>query len=309
MSKIKIVTWLLSYFVGFVLLVRPVTAAPIVQIQTLPGYINYTDFKLSCTSNGTSAQFYSKKDGESYSAFGPSIDLSVTPCQVNVTGSQFGSQGKYWFQVVVDDTASETSTTLDTSGPGNVSEFGKDRTGGGTVYHIHWKNPSESDYQRVFIYRGTEAGFEADGNKVAEAGGGPGDTMSYDDGSLDPTKEYYYYIRALDHANNTSGLIGDSSTTTVYTTPTPGSGTSGRVVSFPQGQGSGSVLGTEASPTPDAVSTELPQGGVVYQINQYANQTSGIVKWIMTHKKISLGVAALLALLGYGFYRYSKRSN
>src|SRR4030042_344185 len=215
MSKIKIITGLIiGLFVTFTM-AAPAFASTIVQIQGLPGYINYTDFKLSCTTNGSTAQFYSKKDGGTYTSFGSSINLTTNPCQVQVNNGQFGSEGKFWFMVAVDGETTETalnqkSTTLDTTATGNVSEFGKSRTGGGTVYHLHWKNPFESDYQRVFIYRGVEAGFEADGNhKIAEAGGAPGDTMTWDDGSLDTTKEYSYYIRALDKAGNSSGVVGD----------------------------------------------------------------------------------------------------
>jgi hypothetical protein len=285
-------------------------AETLVQIQSLPGFINYTDFKLSCTSNGGSAQFYSKKDGSSYVAFGPSINLSTTPCQVNVTGSQFGSEGKFFFKVVIDGSLeSETATTLDTTPTGNVSDFGKERIGGGTGYRLHWKNPGESDYQRVFIYRGTVAGFESDGNKIAEAGGSPGDTMTYDDGSLDPTKEYYYYIRALDKANNSSGLVGDTSTTTVVSPASGTSGASGSVTRLPQEQGSGSVLGTESTPTAESESDKSNlDGGIVDQINQFASGTPEPLKWILTHKKISLGILIILGLIAFNFYRSSKRN-
>jgi len=302
MQKIKLAIGLFVYLVIGVLIARPAyaTVVPIVQIQSLPGYINYTDFKLSCTSNGNTAQFYSKKDGGSYTAFGPSIDLTITPCLVQVNGSQFGSEGKFWFEVIVDGVPSETSTTLDTTAPGNVSNFGKDRIGGGTVYHIYWKNPLDSDYQRVFIYRGTEAGFEADSNhKIAEAGGSPGDTLTWDDG-VDPTKEYYYYVRALDKAGNSSGLVGDTSTTTVVSTPKPGisgTGGTGKVTQLPKEGGTGTILGIEASPS---ISPEAITGSV--------STNPGLLKWILTHKKISLGVVIVLGLLGYAFYRRSKKS-
>lgn len=311
MSKIK-------YLIGSIFLALAFAAPAyangvIVQIQQLPGFINYTDFKLSCTSNGSSAQFYSKKDGGSYQAFGSAINLATDPCQVQVTGTQFGSEGKFYFKVIVDGVPSETGTTLDTTGPSNVSDFSKERMNGDTTYKIHWKNPPESDYAKVFIYRGTEPGFEADdGHKVAELGGSPSDTMSWDNNGLDPTKQYYYYIRALDKANNSSGLTGDSSTTTVYATPTPGtgSGTSGTVTSLPKEQGTGgSVLGTEATPsTESTMMEETPKAGVVEQINNYASQTNGPQKWILTHKKISLGILVILGLLGFYYYKSTKRN-
>jgi len=242
------------------LFATPVKAAN-VSITQLPGYINYTDFKLSCSAlNGTTAQFYSKKDGGSYTSFGSSINLTTSPCQVQVTGSQFGSEGKFWFKVSTDVGESETSTTLDTTGPSAVSDYGKERMNGNTMYKIHWKNPLDSDYVKVFIYRGEAGGFEADNShKVAEMGGNPGDTMSWDDGGLDPNKEYFYAIRAIDHANNSSSLTGDVTTTTTTTT------TGGSVAGASTGAGGvttlpveeGQVLGDEeATSAPEAASTE-----------------------------------------------------
>lgn len=308
MQKIKLIVALL--IVNCLLLIAPktVSAATIVQIQSLPGYINYTDFKLSCTTDGGTAQFYSKKDGGSYTPFGPSITLSTsTPCQVQVTGAQFGSEGKFWFEVIVDGgpasniNNNETSTTLDTTAPGAPSDFGKARSNGDTTYTITWKNPSDTDFVKVFIYRSTTTGFNADNsNKVAEIGGNPGDTQTWTDNGLDPTKQYYYYARAIDHANNGSGLVGDSSTTTVTSTPKPGTAgagtTGGAVTQLPKEQATGgSVLGTEASPTASP------------EVTGAINTNPGLLKWILGHKKISLGVALVLGLLGYGLYTLSKR--
>ena len=303
MQKNKFLIGIFVYLVISLFAVSPAYAAPIVQIQTLPDYINHTDFKLSCTSNGSTAQFYSRKDSGSYTAFGPAINLAADQCQVQVNGGQFGSEGKFWFEVIVDGVPSETSTTLDTSAPGNVGEFSKERLGGGTVYRIHWKNPPESDYQRVFIYRGLEEGFESDGKKIAEAGGNPGDTMTWDDGGLDPTKEYYYYVRAVDRANNASGLIGDqgaSSTVTASGSP------AGRVTTLPNENGTtgtGSILGAETNQdasSPSASPETLSEDSV--------NTSPGVLKWILTHKKISGGIALILLAIAYRLYRAGKKN-
>jgi len=298
MQKIKLLTGIIAFsFIGL-FLTRPVSAATIVQIQTLPGYINYTDFKLTCTTNGSSAQFYSMKDGGSYTAFGPTIDLTVNPCSVQVNGTQFGSEGKFWFEVIVDGVSSQTSVTLDTTAPSAVSDFGKDRVNAGTTYRIHWKNPTDTDYAKVIIYRGTEAGFTADDtHKIADGGGNPGDTMSWDDNGLDPNKEYYYNIRALDKAGNSSSLVGDSGTTTTVlgasTTPISG----GVVTVLPKEKASGSVLGTQASPSTSPETT-----------NTSVNTNPGLGKWILTHKKISGGIAMVLLAIAYGFYYFSKKN-
>lgn len=307
MSKIKLTIGLFTFLLIGLFSSR-LTYASYVSITQLPGYINYTDFKLSCSAlNGTTAQFSSKKDGGSYTNFGLPIDLTTSPCQVQVTGTQFGSEGKFWFKVTTDVGESETSTTLDTSGPSPVSDFGKERMNGNTMYKVHWKNPLESDFTKVFIYRGEIAGFEADdAHKVAEMGGNPGDTMSWDNGGLDPNKEYYYVIRALDHANNSSSLVGDAGVTTTSTT----TGASGGAVlgSSTGGTGSGNVtqlpkeevLGGESgvfTPAPEAA-TDVT--------NTAETVRTGLLNWVLTHKAVTLGVILALGLLWYFLRRRSK---
>jgi len=299
MQKIKIITGLLVTLL--LIWVKP-TYASSVAITQLPGYINYTDFKLSCSALGATAQFSSRKDSEGYTNFGSLIDLTTTPCQVQVTGSQFGSEGKFWFKVTLNDgSPAETSTTLDTTATSAVSDFGKERLNSDTTYKVHWKNPLESDFVRVFIYRGEAAGFEADNShKVAEMGGNPGDTMTWDNGGLDAGKEYYYAIRALDHANNSSSLVGDAGITTTTTTGTTGSvlGTStagsGKVVQLPEEQ----ILGSKATPTGSPVAAS--------DIAEEGPASGGIFNWIFTHKKITLGVFLALGLSWYFLRRRSK---
>ncbi len=301
----KLITLLFSFLTLSLLWTKTADASS-VSITQLPGYINFTDFKIACSAlGGTTAQFSAKKDGGSYTDFGSVIDLTNSSCQTQVTGLQFGSEGKFFFKVTLNDGSfAETSTTLDTTATGNVSDFGKERTNSGTTYKIHWKNPLESDFVKVFIYRGTEAGFAADdSHKVAEIGGNPGDTQNWDDNGLEATKEYYYAIRALDHANNSSGLVGDSGTTTT-TSSTSSSGsvlgsstaTPSKVTQLPL---EGDVLGEEANPSssPEAASTILGEETPI---------KSGLFNWIATHKKISLGLLALLGAIYYRFF-FSKK--
>jgi len=49
------------------------------------------------------------------------------------------------------------------------------------------------------------------------------------------------------------------------------------------------------------------QTSFIYQINQFANQSPEPLRWILIHKKISLGITIILGLLAYNFYRYSKK--
>lgn len=220
MGKIKlIVAWLLvSSLVGGELLARPVYAiAPTVSITELGEYINSNSFKLSYSvlsddPAGISAQFYYRKEGGSFVAFGPL--LAGASGQVQVTSSQVDDQVKYYFKVEINsgEASDETSSKYDVSGPSPVQNYWKEKVAGG-FYRLHWKNPWDSDFSRVFIYRSEETSFTADGShKVGEVGGAPDTEMSWDNFGLDSSKEYYYALRAVDKANNSASLVGDTVT-------------------------------------------------------------------------------------------------
>jgi hypothetical protein len=323
MLKTKIsLTFLALSLIAGLMFVGPVYALTNqVQIQELPAYVNTNNFKLSCSAitnaltdsnlgTTTMAQFYVTPSGGSETSFGSAIDLSVNACQVQVTDSQIGGETSYTFTVKLDTGESSSTTTIyDHSGPGTVSGYYKEGLGDG--FKLHWTNPSDSDFSKVIIYRGESVDFTADSShEVVTLPSGGGSPMTYEDHfSIDTSKTYFYDLRAVDKAGNSGNLVGDGQVTTVVTTPTPqAGGRSGSVTQLPIGVSSGSVLGTESSPTPEAEGLQTPQGGVVNQINQFAKNTPQPLRWILTHKKISLGVAALLMLLGYTLYRRSKKN-
>lgn len=284
---------------------RTVFASSIVYIQTLPSYISTNSFNLSCTSNGTSAQFYVNKNGAGNVAFGPIINLATTQCLVPVTSTQVNDQTNYTFTVIVDGGPSaSTSTFFDNSGPSGVSGYYKERVNDGK-YKLHWRNPGDSDFDKVVIYRGESADFSADNShEIARVSGGSNSDMTYDDNfTPDANKTYFYAIRALDHAGNSSSLVGDSGTIASSTSSTSG-GVLGAtttpkstIVVTPNG---GSVLGTEDSATATSQATTAQNGEVQNNV-----EDTGFLRWIMNHKKISLGFVAL-ALLVYHFLRSKK---
>lgn len=317
MQKIKISALIVSVLAfASLLLASPARAVTTqVSIQQLPSYINTNSFYLSCSAisdsltdgnpaTTTTAQFSVSKDGGSYNNFGPSIDLSTTSCKVQVTDSQVTDEGTFNFKVTLDSgQSSQTSTIYDHNGPGTPSGYYKEGLSDG--FRIHWTNPTDSDFARVIIYRGETPDFTADGShEVTSQSGGGGSPMTYEDhfGPV-PGKAYYYDLRAVDKAGNSSGLVGDGSsvTTTSSSSPAP-AGSGGKVTVLPKEGTGGSVLGTEAGPTPQGTAASTSSTEDVNAI-----QKVGLLKWIITHKKISLGIAAGLALLGYGFYYFSKK--
>ena len=254
MRKTKIAITLLIGSLFGLLWLAPAYAAPIVSIVQLPEYVRVDNFKLSCTAlGGSTAQFSYKKDGEAYANLGSAIDLTSAPCLVDVTSSQINEQKKFFFKVNVDGTEVETSTTYDVTAPSAIHDYGKERIGP-TTYKIRWTNPGEGDFAQVFIYRGEAKDFGADSDKiVAQVGGAPDAQMSWLDNSVSADKEYYYIIRALDKAGNSSSLVGEAGTVLgAATATTPGAtGQTGTVSVLPKEEPKGEVLkeSTEATPT------------------------------------------------------------
>lgn len=222
------------------------------DIANLPEYTSTDNFEVSFSAlsdNEPTVKFYYKKDGESYAQFGPTYTDRYSGT-VQITGTQIAEQAKYYFKVEVSEggetKSDETSTTYDISGPSPVQNYRKEMIGGGH-YRLFWKNPGDSDFSRVFIYRSTSTEFTADGStKIAERGGSPDDDMIFDDVGLDTNKTYYYALRAVDKAGNASSIVADpeviqTTTTTEEGEVDGGTQTAGEVVILPQEEGQ--VLG------------------------------------------------------------------
>lgn len=286
----------------FLLNTGGVSAENIVTIQTLPSYINTDTFKLSCTSNTSAVSFSVSKHGGAFTTFA-TLDLTVSPCQVQVTSSQVNEQTDYTFMVSDGVTSSSTSTNFDTNGPATVSDYYKDGLSDG--YRLHWKNPSDTDFDKVMIYRGDTPDFTADSShEIATVLGSPGSPMTYEDHS---GTDRYYNIRALDNAGNSSGLIGDGGGTIIQTiTPSPVARVSQIIVASETEEVSqGSILGAEASPSPTP--TETPNPNIIEQVNEFAAKTPEPFKWILTHKKISIGILLVVATFAYILIRPKRK--
>lgn len=307
MKKIKnILLMFVISAVGLLVSVKPALAvSPTIVISKLPEYITYQDFTLSYSAltndpSSIQVQFYSMKEGGSYSAFG-SVQTGASG-KVDVNSGQVGESGKkYCFkaEIVGSTTSNETCVTFDNSGPDAVGGFSKEKLGPST-YKIKWHTPNNDDFAQVYIYRGDETGFDANSAHFVYAQGGAKDTdMEWTDATADPSKDHYYLIRALDKAGNSSGLVGDAKTTTetVYASGSPVSGsTSGNVTVLPVG---GEVLGEETVVPEEIVvpsSTEAP-GGVLGQAVQFAQNKT----------KLTIAIVAGVILVGGFLYLKLRR--
>ena len=147
---------------------------------------------------------------------------------------------------------SQTVTTnFDTSAPASPSDYGKERINS-TTFRLNWKNPNDSDFFRVYIYRSESSAFNADeGTKVGEMGGGREEKMTFSDGSVQEGKDYYYMIRAVDQAGNGSSLVGDTS------------------------ESSGDPGSSQVAPEGQAVGAEETVSGQEYSVSQSQGQILG----------------------------------
>lgn len=300
MQKIKYI--LLSLVTLFLTNAEPVLAVtPKVSIQDLPSYITADNFKLSCTAlGGSSVQFSFKKEGGSYQNFGSAINLNDSPCQIQVNSNQINDQTKYYFKVALDGGVSdETITTYDFAGPSPVTGYKKDDGGNNTVV-IHWKNPESEDLAKVIIYRGETIDFTADSNhEIATVTGSPNSEMTYSVNIPDTTKTYYYSIRAVDKAGNSSSLVGDgnSSVTSTVVTQNPAKNGSSAVTTLPKEEvSSGQVLGEELSED-----NATPEGDV--------SLVEKITTQIPSNKGLYIGLGlVVLAVILYSFFKRAKKS-
>jgi len=297
MQKVKLLGIISALVLALAVVAQPVYAANI-SITQLPTYINSNSFKLSYSCLGcSSVQFYVSKHGGSWVAFGPA--MTDASGQVQVTSSQVDEQTDYSFKVVDSGVIGEavTSTTYDVSGPSPVSGYSKERANEGK-YKLNWRNPADSDFSQVIIYRGDTSNFSADnGHEIARVAGGADSAMSYEDSfAPDAGKTYYYALRAIDKANNSSSLVGDAGTITASPAPAvAGAVTGAQTVTLPA---EGKVLGGEATTGAEASpeSTTGAQEGALAGL-------SGL----STKKKVAIGLA--LVLLGVVSYSLLKRRN
>jgi len=237
-----------------------------ISLSELPGYRNTSDFRVYYTyleTDGKAAtvNLYIQKDGQGWRQTKDDNKTTVSGFFQLEGSDLYDGEGKYNFYakaVTSDQTvqSTTTSTTLDNSSPDSPSEYGKERINN-TTYKLSWKNPNNEDFAKVIIYRSENSTFNADeSTKVGEMGGGKEEKITFNDGSIQDGKDYFYVIRAVDHAGNGSGLAGDLSESSSTSTTTPegeavGAGETipGQEYSASQGQILGEEETEEISPS------------------------------------------------------------
>jgi len=269
-----------------------------------PSMENTTDFQLFYTAIETDqlpvkVNLYIQKDGDSWRQ---TIDKDKTDYagKFQLRGEDFYyGEGKYNFYAHVDSSSgldsNTVSLTLDTTAPGKVSDYHKERISD-TNYRLYFKCPTDTDFEKVYIYRSKDTSFTADaGTRVSEIGCAPGESKTTDIGG-DVNVDYYFALRALDHAGNASEVVTDAPGTVIagqVAGASTGTGTKGKVVLLPEEKG---------TPTPTEEVKEGELGG--------GSATEGEVKGESTPKSrlpYVLGGFGILIALGAFFVLRKKQ--
>ncbi|MDD3679533.1 MAG: hypothetical protein PHX72_01615 [Candidatus Shapirobacteria bacterium] len=204
------------------ILTGPVMAAAQLKLTLSPvhEYQKSTDFRLyyaylETEGNQATVNLYVQKEGGTWRQTKDRNKTQVSG-YFQIEGADiYDGDGKYNFYAQ-GKTASLTensvtvSVIIDRKSPEKVTDYKKERVGE-TAYRLSWTNPDDDDFYRVFIYRSQDKSFTADsGTKVGEAGGTPGEKMTWENSSLEKNTTYYYALRVIDRAGNSSSLVTDA---------------------------------------------------------------------------------------------------
>ncbi len=290
---IKSLPVLAVLFLAFVGIVKA-NGLLMVKSVNMPGYVNYTPFKISYTalqSEGKPVEVigYLKKEGASWFQVGSSTKLTDT---FSIDGGVLSGDGLYkiYFKATSDSTtvnSDEESFTIDRAAPGPVSNYRKERTGT-FMYKLCWKNPDEEDFNRVIVYRSDKKEFQADSStQVAEVGGSKNEEKCYE-GGIPENKDYFYVTRVVDHAGNISGVVGDSEVTATTTTNVLGA----NVTPTPTTAGLPLAKVVSLSPTQEAQEGQILGGGT----SQAAEQKPGLAQ-TLNNKIVKFGFWKILGII------------
>jgi hypothetical protein len=99
--------------------------------------------------------------------------------------------------------------------------------------------------------------------------------MTWDDVGLDPNVTYYYALRAIDKAGNSSSVVADPEVTATIIEETVTGGAAGEeVVLFPSGEETGQVLGEEEEDV-EVVVVEEPETAFDKAVDTLTGTTKG----------------------------------
>jgi hypothetical protein len=265
--------------------------------------LNNSTVSVQCLKKGPS-------DG-SFVSFGSAISLSAggNTDSCSVDSGILSSTGTYQFYATAVGSSSVTSNTVSVDyngqagGPGVPINYSKAKPDNCT-YKISFRTANDSGKTvKVVLYHSTDAVFNTDqSHKVNTLNiGSDTDGSIIDNITPNCDNTYYYAIRAFDVYGNGSVIAGDENITTVTTNTTNTSTQQGAILVNGQ---NGMVLGTKIGET-DSTKEVLGATESAEVAPEVINVNSQ--NWILTHKKISLLVLTILAVIGYFVLKMRKK--
>ena len=300
----KLILSIISFLAFAFFLVRPAFALEeklVVTLTDIPGYKNTTEFRVYYTYFDTlgktaNVNLFIEKDGNGFRQTIERDKTAVSGYFEVKNADIYDGQGKYNFyaSAVTDSltiNSGTISTTIDQNAPGSVTDYRKERVNAND-FKLYWKCPSDEDVEKTYIYRSKDTSFTADsGTRIQEVSCNKEEsktTVVVGDANVD----YYFALRAIDHAGNASGVVTDAPGTVIAgavagaSTQAGTGGTTGK-------EGKVVILPNEEEPTPATEEGQLGGG---------TSSESGEVKGEETAKKSMLplvlgGIGLIIVLV------------
>lgn len=137
----------------------------------------------------------------------------------NLDATVLSAQGVYEFKVVASVTGDSAESTvvsmeLDTTGPDTVKNY--EKTKGVCTYTLSFTVANDAQSSKVQIFRSTERTFVADSSSIVTTiNVTPNEEVEYTDTVPNCDLTYYYAVRAVDSADNSSDFVADTVVTVI----------------------------------------------------------------------------------------------
>lgn len=278
--------------------------------------LKLTFVALDIKSRGVVVNCYKKSPSEAvYSMFEEKILVPVSgdTGYCNVTSSILSNAGSYSFYVTAKAggdsvTSSTVNVDFNTSGPNTPGSYSKERINN-CDYKIKFKTADDSKTVKVELFRSDSLSISIDsGSRVSTQNIGPNTEGSFTNSIPTCGKEYFYALRAVDNADNVSGITGDNFTKVIIegSTTTTSVETANTQTPTAIAIGSGSQI-TEETPIDNAgvtispTSTIEPSPSVTVEPKVLGIQTSkwNNLKWLSV---------PLILIAAYFFLKSRKRA-
>jgi uncharacterized repeat protein (TIGR01451 family) len=186
----------------------------LVDIEQPASPVNTQNFKIGfVVANTTGDPITVQCVEETYGVFDTYTGVNAGDCIVD--SSVIPADGTYTFYIVASDSSHPASESddhvvvvADFVKPSAVEDYEKTESGCSNV--LTFKTADDGQTTKVQIFRSTNSSFTANSSTlIKELTVGPNENVTYTDDTAVCDVDYYYAVRALDTAGNTSDFVAD----------------------------------------------------------------------------------------------------